>query len=483
MKLRLLAIAAGLAAVSSAHALTPAQIADARTAGTLKEVTFSGASALRLSLGAYVQEICNTSTMHVFFNNAAGANHRAYSCNLGVAVGNYAAGTPVLVTKRDQGGSGQGVAPIALNTPIAHMNVDASCVVTATPNFTDIQVPNYTCGTTSNRVSDAGISDVEPGLLNASVNLADNTPGDPTSGPSSPVDLSNLDVKPFVQGIFGVAVNLRAYRALQATQGLTQDDSDANRPSLPTTWVRGALTGGLTASNTSQRGWGMVISPAVDASVHTKTLNICRRQPSSGTQAASNAYFAQNPCGLSTSGALRQASAAAPVHTATGGTYVVNEGAGTGNVETCIGSTVENIAGAYAIGVLGRENNPLANGGDKKYRYVKLDGAQPLRYDASTGRGAIFGDYDFVYESTLQYNTTNPNLNADKIAFIAAIRSGAPKPASLAKADVDTQQGVMAPSSTWAPAQYAALPAADKPFASRVARLAGDSCSVLKLAR
>jgi len=171
------------------------------------------------------------------------------------------------------------------------------------------------------------------------------------------------------------------------------------------------------------------------------------------------------------------------VHTATGGTYVVNEGAGTGNVETCIGSTVENIAGAYAIGVLGRENNPLANGGDKKYRYVKLDGAQPLRYDASTGRGAIFGDYDFVYESTLQYNTTNPNLNADKIAFIAAIRSGAPKPASLAKADVDTQQGVMAPSSTWAPAQYAALPAADKPFASRVARLAGDSCSVLKLTR
>ena len=34
---------------------------------------------------------------------------------------------------------------------------------------------------------------------------------------------------------------------------------------------------------------------------------------------------------------------------------------------------------AYGLGVLGRENNPLANGGDKGYRYVKLSGAAPTR--------------------------------------------------------------------------------------------------------
>lgn len=508
MKLRLLAIAAGLVAASGAQALTPADIAAARTAGTIKEISISGASALRLSLAAYVAEICAPGSLHVYFNgtlpvaSSSGANHRAYACNLNADVktsGNgYTAGTPVIIYKRDQGGSVQGVNPIALNSSIAHMKVvnDSTCAATPNPNFTDIQVPNYLCSGTENRVSDAGISDVEPGMLNQQPNLPDTTAGDPASGTVLPVDMSNVVSAPFVQGIFGVAVNKQAYLALQKTQGLDNagaiDESDAKRPSLPTTFVRGMLTGGLAASATSKRGWGMVISDGIDASVNTKAFNVCRRQPGSGTQAASNIYFAQNPCAPDVANVLRQTSSTLPAPIATG-SYNVREESGTGGVETCLGIAkdsggnviggVDSVAGAYGIAVLGRENNPRANGGDKGYRYVKLDGAAPVRYDTVTGKGAITGDYDFVYESTLQYNSANANLTTDKIGFIGAIRTGAAKPAAIAAADQDTREGVMAPFGSWAPAQYPALNSTDKQYASRVSRTAGNSCTVLKLAR
>lgn len=506
MKLRLLALAAGLVAASGAHALTPAEIAAARTAGTIKEVSISGASALRLSLAAYVAEICAPGTLYVYFNGtlpvtaSSGNNHRAYACNLAADVkssGNgYAAGTPVVVYKRDQGGSVQGVNPIASNTAIAHMKIvdDSTCAVTANPVFSDIQIPNYLCSGTETRISDAGISDVEPAMLNQQPNLPDTTPGDPTSGTVLPADLSNVVANPFVQGIFGVAVNKQAYFALQRTQfpaetaGKTIADIDnLPQPSLPTTFVRAMLTGGLAASNTSKRGWGLVIAESVDASVNTKAFNVCRRQPGSGTQAASNIYFAQNPCAADFANVQRQTSATQPAPVATG-SYNVREESGTGGVETCLGGSatvtgVDSISGAYGIAVLGRENNPRANGGDKGYRYVKLDGAAPVRYDTTTGKGAVTGDYDFVFESTLQYNSTNPNLNTDKIGFIGAIRTGAAKPSAIAAADADTREGVMSPFGSWSPAQYPALNATDKQYASRVARSAGNSCTVLRLAR
>ncbi|RTL33466.1 MAG: hypothetical protein EKK53_28060 [Burkholderiales bacterium] len=502
MKLRLLALAALLAS-TGAQALTPAQIVAARGT-TLKEITFSGASALRLSFASYMAEICDTTTLHIYFDSASGNNHRAYACNLKVAAGNYAAGTPVVVYKRDQGGSAQGLAPVATNTAIAHMRIldNSSCTVTGTPDFSDIAIPNYICTTTETRVSDAGITDVEPAILNQVPNLADNTAGDPASGTQAAVDTSNLNVASFVQGIFGVVVNKQAYLALQRTQGLDNagaiDEDVAKRPSLPTNFVRAMLLGGLSASNTTKRGWGLVISETVDPSVNTKAFNICRRQPGSGTQAASNMYFMQNPCSSSAASPLRQASATQPLPVATG-TYNVREESGTGGVESCVGVTrdangnitggVDSVAGAYGLAVLGRENSPLPNnatpGGnkDKGYRYVRLDGAQPDRYDATTKKGAATGDYDFVYESTLQYNTTNPNLDGDKIAFITSIRTGAPKPSALAAADIDTQQGVMSPQGAWsALGQYPALSNTDRPFASRLSRTAG-SCSVQRYVR
>lgn len=526
MKLRLIAAACALATMGSAHALTPADVDAARTAGTLKEIFVSGASALRVSFGAYVQEICSAPTFDVFYddggaganlgdgvyrNTEDGVNHRAYSCNLAVAVGNYAIGTPVLVYKRDQGGSGQGVTPILVPAAIARMTVSgAACVANAAnpAPAEDVQIPSYLCQGTTNVTPDAGISDVEPALLQASVNLQ--TGQLPTAIPAS-VSAGSL-----VQGIFGVAVNKKAYRALQEAQGiipaggaLLDVPADQNSwtaatlatiPSLPTNWVRGALVGSVVGGAGALRGWDAVIPAAVDSRVVGKTINVCRRVEGSGTQAASNAFFALSPCQSGYNAALTPGGFAQPLATPTvagvNGTVGVratssafSEATSAGNVETCLGTTVETAVNpldltdtvAYGLAILGRELNPQANAGDRGYRYVKLDGQVPTRLKAKAG------EYPMVYEATMQWNTASPALtgadSADRLAFLGALRTSVGRSASLAKLDVDTQQGVMAPPTTYTGA-YAALTNVDEvAFGSRVSRASNNSCTPLRIVK
>lgn len=496
-KLHAIAAATALVAFGSAHALTPAQIDAARGNGSLKEVSVSGASALRLSFAAYASEILDN--LHRYQNDASGNNHRAYAGTLNQAVGSWGAGTPVILYKRDQGGSGQGVNPVAAATPIAHMVVNAA---TCTAGDGSVASP-YLCGTTENRVSDAGISDLEPALLQKPANLPSG------AAALNANQLGNLDVAPLVQGIFGVAVNKKAYRALQQAQGiipvgapLLDVPADQNTwnaatlatiPSLPVEFVRAALSGSLgggAGNATTKRGWNIVIPTSVDPNVVTKTINIVRRVEGSGTQAASNVFFLNN--GSSETGALAPLGVAGStgnpsvVHRVTGPGYVVQEGSGAGNVEDGLGrvsaadtvNSVEEAADgdgiAYGLGVLGREVNPLRDGGDRGYRFVKLDGVAPVRALAKAG------DYGFVFEATMQWNKTVVPAGSEKSLFLTALRSNLGKPSSLAAVDSNTQQGVMSPPSTYTGAYVDATGDAAL-FGSRVARQANNSASPLRI--
>ena len=522
MKIRLIAAACTLAAMGSAHALTPAQVDAARAAGTLKEIFISGASALRLSFAAYAQEICAPASFDVFFDDGGtvgngvlepasdGINYRAYSCNLAAVAGNYAIGTPVLIHKRDAGGSGQGVTPILAPAPITRMNVTAAnCVANvaqASPT-PDIQLPSFLCNTTTlaSVVPDGGISDVEPSLLQASVNLQ--------TGQVAATVPATVNAGSLVQGIFGIAVNKKLYRALQEAQGIIGAgaaliDVPANQntwtaadiatiPSLPTEFVRGAHVGSVIGAAAGFKGWEIVVPASVDSLVNGKTINICRRVEGSGTQAASNVLLAGNPCQSGYNAALTPSgftqTAAAPAAAGVSGTVGVratstaySENTSSGNVETCIGTTVENafvtVAGdqpAYGMAFLGRENNPLANGGDKGYRFVKLDGVAPTRTLAKAG------NYPAVFEATMQWNTASPALTgadgADRIAFLTSLRNNVGKSASLAKADIDTQQGVMAPPATYTGAYLSLTNADEVAFGSRVSRANNNSCTPLRI--
>ncbi len=472
MKIRNTVIAlASLAALGSAQALTPAEIVAERNAGTLKEVRIAGASALRLALGGYLQEVANPATLDVFFNDATGANHRAYSFRLAVQVGNWPAGTAVLVTKRDAGGSGQGVGPIiTADATQAHMLVDASCAATAKASpATDIQTPTFTCAGTAPALADAGLSDVEPALLEAGIN----------AGAGRAVD--NLDSAGFVQNVFGVAVNKKLYLALQKAQGLVDlgagaiDEDAAKQPSIPATFVRGALTGQLLGSNAAKKGWNLLIPASVEANINNKKINVCRRTAGSGTQAASNAYFANNPCGGSA--AYTPSNAGGGAISATGSLTVV-AGASTGNVETCLGTTAENAAGgAFALGVIGRENNPRANGGDKGYRFVKLSGVAPERAHV------IDGSYEFVTESTMQWAKTGANAPAgDKLEFLKTLRANIGKAAVLAQLDPDLQAGLVAtPDTVPAGTAWSDLPESVRSFTAHTARTAAKTCTPVRM--
>lgn len=480
MKLRSSLIAlACLASFGAAHALTPSEVAAARADGSLKEVRLSGASALRLMVGAYIQaELAQPASFDVFFDSATGANHRGYAFRTKVVIGGWPAGTPMLITKRDAGGSTQGVTPLLNGGDAnqAHMLVDASCTAAAggASPATDIQKAGFICGTTTTGLAHAGFSDVEPALLQATINGG------------SLLDTNGLDAAGFVQNIFAVAVNKKLYLALQKAQGLVAagatdiDESAAAQPSLPKTFIAGALTGQMLGSSTTKKGWNLLIPASVDSNINNKRINVCRRTPGSGTQAASNVYFANNPCGGSAS-SYTPTVGSTSVTPAVLGSLTVQQGSSTQIVENCLGTTdalADGTGGGYAFGVLGRENNPLANGGDKGYRYVKLSGATPTR------AALISGEYDFAVESSMQWAKSGAanSPSADVLALLTKMRGEMGKAAVLQGLDADLQNGLAALPSTFT-GSWADLDAVAKSFTSHTNRTVANSCAPVRMTK
>jgi hypothetical protein len=484
MKLRSTLIAlACLASLDAAHALTPAEIVAARADGSLKEVRLAGASALRLLIGSYVQaDLAQPSTFDVFFDSASGSNHRAYSFKTKVAIGNWPVGTPVLITKRDAGGSAQGVTPLLNGGDAnqAHILVDASCTTASggVSPATDIQKAGFICASTTTGLAHAGFADVEPALLQESVNGG------------TGLDTSGLDAAGFVQNIFAVAVNKKLYLALQKAQGLVAanataiDESAAAQPSIPKTFIAGALTGQLLGSSaTSKKGWNLLIPASVDSNINNKRINVCRRTPGSGTQAASNVYFANNPCG-----GLNAFTPTAGTTTATlavTGSITTLQNSSTGGVETCLGNVealADSTGGGYAFGVLGRENNPQAvvNGvaSEKGYRYVKLSGATPSR------AALISGEYDFAVESSMQWAASGAANapSSDVLALLTKLRSEMGKASILQGLDADLQNGLAAMPSTFTGA-WSDLDATTKSYTSHTNRISANSCSNVRMTK
>ena len=73
---------------------------------------------------------------------------------------------------------------------------------------------------------------------------------------------------------------------------------------------------------------------------------------------------------------------------------------------------------------------------------IRLDGQSPARDNAKSG------DYNFVYNATMQWNKVLLT-DADKKAFLINLRANGGKASALNIADVDTQQGVLAAPSTY----------------------------------
>ena len=418
-----------LASAQPASALSPEQIDAWRLDGSLLEIRIAGSEVLTPLLAKYIQSLAAPNTLDILQSSYGRPYQRAYSFQLKDAIstpyGYLYAGMPILILKREdsslQGSRTllNGGDPNSWHLFVSKFDcqvADASTFPTYEDEDPFNPKPSYICEKGTHGKTHAVISELEPFVHSAVINGGYNQPTD------------SLDSAPIAQRIYGVAVNKKLYLALQKAQGLVAanatviDESAAAQPSIPKSFISGALTGQLLGSSAaSKKGWNLLIPATVDSNINNKRINVCRRTPGSGTQAASNLYFANNPCG----GNANQYPVTAGTTSATLavlGSLTTLQNSSTQNVENCLRAVealADSTGGGYAFGVLGRETTAHATGIDKDYRYVKLSGAAPER------AAAIAGDYDFVYSMTMQWpksaETNAPS--SEVLVMLSKIRS------------------------------------------------------------
>lgn len=405
MKFNKLALAVGVAgalAAGQAAALAPTVTPDI-------EIWMSGASAEDGMVGTLFNELCVSGTLDTYLSDEAtdGSSHRAFFCNIdstkvtGLSITN----PKVLFHKRSAGGSGFGVAPVADATPIPHMVINnGNCTGTS---------PNYLCsitnpGDVANHVSDAGISDVEPGLF-----VPPNVPSG--FGATTPAQLNKMVITSQVGLVFGIPVTKALRDALQTAQGLTAgSETEANMPNLSKNQVAALMTGGIKNWTTFKvNGTSLTAVAGVTGPADTK-VHICRRVEGSGTQAQMNANFLRVPC---VAGAFNPATTSNPV---TGPIVTLNSAAG--DVDTCLDT--DNTANNWSVGVQSLEKNvPVAGVYPKGYRFVKIDGKAPTLQNAANGQY-----FDWAENSIQWLKAVNGGPTGDVLTILTKVASDAGKP-------------------------------------------------------
>jgi hypothetical protein len=419
MKLKKLAVASAMAFV----ALSGQAMAAAPGIGTTPDVDvyLTGASAPQNTLGALAQSLFGANTAgtfnnyNVFYDNGAniGASYRAYYGALQspltvtsptVGTVTLPTGTKVRIINRNKGGSVWGVDPVARHQNIAWMNPSSSNCTLQTNTSLAYQ---YLCAETgsdtnaadvNNRVSDFGVSDVEPAMFKGNLNV------EGSASALSPSDLATLVATPTSGLLFGIPATTSVPANINFSKGLFS-----------------ALLSGIIQDWTT-----------VDASLTGKTqVVVCRRVQGSGTQATYNAYFNNFPCAANSlvpgvGSPSRMGDSAGYTETASTITvdptagFTVVENSASGDVRACLEKaqaggihtvayltdtgvtktvTVNFGTGGYrAIGTLSLDSTPTAN-----WSFRNLNGIAPSK---TTLRN---GNYDFFGEQSMQYNSTGHN--------------------------------------------------------------------------
>jgi len=169
----------------------------------------------------------------------------------------------------------------------------------------------------------------------------------------------------------------------------------------------------------------------------TSTLTLHRRVSTSGTQAASDAFFLGYGCAnYPMNGALTATSGSASGVTYTDGTitgkttnFVVKEESSSSGVT---GGTNQTLAsGVYAIGVASLENLEAPTTANK-LRFVKIDGQSPnytaAGFDNKQKLNSTEGKYSFVYEPQIivrsdKYNTTTETVDEFDEVILSSTKS------------------------------------------------------------
>lgn len=326
-------------------------------------------------------------------------NSFLYSCRLKTGLGTPWDGLDVAFSFGVDGGSFTSVAAMsAVSTNWNPVIVDVSTCTNAAARVTTNGDTVWDSCPTATRRSMGGFSDVEVALFQDIIG----TVTDAAPGGANGQTIGDIQSTPANAGqTFGLAVSATLYRALQQAQGLPADCQNDAALGTPTglddrspqcqpsisTEAYTSLVQNSKSSLVRSQGWNAIFT--VPAGFPTKAV-VCRRPDTSGTQASSNAYFLNRPCGRGPQ-TFGQLPLQGVINTTA---YQVIDNSGSGNVRTCLTQ-----AGVAAIGALSGENDP----GSNQFAFIKIDGAA-INEDAKNKISAIQGRYDFAYELVLHRN-------------------------------------------------------------------------------
>jgi hypothetical protein len=435
-------ICAALAGLSAATALTPAQPPQI-------ELYISGSSAqdealenlIRLPSGiAGAPALCAPNSLDIYRGTVAGTANRVFYCRTSRDVPGVAAGLRLAIYK-SSGGSGEGVTPVSGSTPLPFLDLaklppGAGCQhgqpVKGTADLA--AYTNHTgCDGASKLVRPrAGLSDVNPELV-----------GTVTGA---------LTVRPQNQIVWGLPVSKNLRNALQTIQGLVPStvphddplrDSEASMPSLARAQVAALFSGAIRSwdqfydSNGTPLTRSSLLAPGPprdpDASGASpgayrpdpatgSPVYVCRRIATSGTQAAYEVHYLRARC---ESDAMPFLAPNDGSNLNTGGDVArlvriprpagsVFAGVGTADVRDCLDAHAQ--FNRWAVGLLSTEN--VGNNGNRKFRYVKVDGVAPTLLNAYLGR------WPHVTEQSMQWRKSfDPSLTTTSEGRVLAFLS------------------------------------------------------------
>ena len=433
---------------------------------------FSGSTAMDNPLKAlflHAGGICSTSgtnTIDVYTDNSSGSigggHNNMVVCNLATAIGSLTAGTTVAFDKESNGGSLEGIVPVANGTGLTFFSTTSVPTCTGTATVTAGTAPytkaaaytvHYGCTPNATLAPQIGIADEHLQAFNI---------GTPTV---TNAIASKVKYQQFAQNVFGIGVSLNLFRALQKAQGLTTtgttNDSLANRPTLSSIAIRSLYTGTITSWAQVSDSAGNAINGTTDAgSGVPNTVYICRRGVSSGTETSVDIRFIGNRCTQTAAEPIPIVSATTTPANCTGqltsGTAeeygcgwnastnandVVFAGFGGGDVASClsyhdahgqfaIGNLTTNQAEADLNGAGGTgDTNSSTNG---RFRFVKIDGKSP---DLGS---VVNGQYDYVMDNIM---VTQNNNVAERDALVNFFLNDFVSSAAFVESFMNTQPG------------------------------------------
>jgi hypothetical protein len=448
MKLKYIAVAIAAAAAGQAFAATTAPV----TVGSIPAANFiyyTGASAPTNIVYNSLSTLCDAGTLSVYTKADISANVKpgdsaiggslGYTCHVRADAGTSVDGQDIAFLFQNSGGSINSVYGMNNATKKKFISLTAGCVnsgfVTSDANAYTI---NEKCTENVSRVSDGGFSDVEKQLWIDAFSAV----------PVTDFAIADVVVTPVAAGQpFSVAVSRPLYKAMQDAQGITGTGSPACDENNQEARCQPSITKRQYASiakndpfSSTKTDWSFLVGAAGAG----KAVNLCRRPPTSGTQASSNAFFLDNPCAgfADQQGKLLDARFTDSVP----GSFVVHEMSGTGDVKECLSGAdltvpADGVIGKgenfdlglspnanttttdWSIGVVSAENTPKTTSATETWRSVKLDGVESVdgvRNVAST----TSGKYDFAYELALHTVPTVTSANAESVFQAMAVSMG-----------------------------------------------------------